>query len=300
MAGRLIAAWVCLCGLGARAFWLPEVPEQAVAELGSFRGTPQVNGFVFVAGRYIPPPYTVTRQGNGIFINRIQVDQPAPWTSGTAGGKAPGGDAPKAADADGDFMEAAPAEAEAPAKPAADADDLFGDIGKPTARGPGENEGATGTRNVQRSTLNAQVMDKPAEKPVEAPRVKEKVKLDPAQVKRDKEAWLNGLEKLRKGYEDALGRGEVFFFSPHKRVNGNYGSARMMMGVLPQALRHSQSPQELLQRLHQGGVFFIDIGICGELYRHKTTFPLLEERLKRIKEDETLKEARRRSEARRW
>lgn len=292
MAKRLIAAWGCLCGLAALAAWLPEVPERAVAELGSTHGTPQAKGFVFVEGRYIPPPYTVTRKGNGIFINRIQVDQPVPWISGaadgdspeggapkaadgeapeggapkTADGEAPDGGVPKAADADGDFEEVAPDET--PAETAAGTDDLFSDIGKAD------------------------------EKLGDAPQAKEE--RGPAQGKINKEAWLQGLEKLRKGYDDALGRGEVFFFGPKKRVNGNYGSARTMMGVLPQALRHSQSPQELLRRLREGGVFFIDIGICGELYRNKTTFPLLEERLKKIEETEALEEARRRNAVRRW
>ena len=55
---------------------LPDVPEEAIEALGKTEGTPQSNGFVFFEGRYIAPPYTVTRKGNGIFVNRIQVEQP--------------------------------------------------------------------------------------------------------------------------------------------------------------------------------------------------------------------------------
>ncbi len=424
MARRFIAAWVCMCGLAAKAVWLPEVPEEAIAELGSLSGKPQLNGFVFIEGRYIPPPYTVTRKGNGIFINRIQVDQPLPWISGTADGKtAPSSAAPAAPDADGGFAEVTPAAeasaetpigvpdeaqtgtpvevpaeipvdapfevpaevpAQVPPKSAADNandkffddlfagnensatapvvqppapvvqppepsvqvveepepddadddqfDDLFGDIGKPNAKGtfPRKAKGTGGTfsarsptfnaphpasnaqrpapsaqppaSTTQRLTPNAQAIAKPVEKPVEVPRNTQAAEGSPAQLKLDKTAWVDRLEKLRQGYEDGLSRGEVFFFGPHKRVNGNYGSARTMMGVLPQALRQAQSPQELLLRLQQGGVFFIDIGICGELYRHKTAFPLLESRLRRIKNDEArkAKEAQRRNEARRW
>ena len=263
-----IAVMLCVCGLAAWSAWLPDVTEQAAAELGGATGTPQINGFVFVAGRYIPPPYTVTRKGNGIFINRVQVDQPVPWQHGAA----PEGGAPKAVDADGDFEVVPPAAAArdvAPAGAAADIDDLFGDLGAPVV------------------------------KPEAAPSAKPEER-GPAQAKRDKAVVIEGLEKLRNGYETALGRGEVFFFGPHKRVNGNYGTARAMMGVLPQALRQSHSPQDLLRRLRRGGVFFIDIAICGELYRNRTTFPLLESRLKKIEEAEALEEARRRREARRW
>jgi len=262
-----IALLVCMCGLAARSSWLPEVTEQATEDLGRANGAPQINGFVFVAGRYIPPPYTVTRIGNGIFINRVQVDQPVPWHHGTTSG----GTAPKAVDADGDFEVVPPATArdDKPDAAVVSIDDLFGDLGTPPA------------------------------KPQAAPSVKPEERA-PAQAKLDKASVIEGLERLRSGYETALGRGEVFFFGPQKRVNGNYGTARTMMGVLPQALRQAQSPQDLLQRLRRGGVFFIDIGICGELYRNKTTFPLLEGRLNKIKEDEAREEERRRSEARRW
>ncbi|MDD4101062.1 MAG: hypothetical protein PHU80_00325 [Kiritimatiellae bacterium] len=263
----LIAAWFCLCGLSIQAAWLPDVTEQALAELGVAYGTPQISGFVFIEGRYIPPPYTVTRRGNGIFINRIQVEQPVPWTNGTPDSALAGDGVRKTVDADGDFEEVSPTVE--PVKQANDIDELFNDIGTPAARPEVEQPESMAVRG-------------------------------PEQIKLAKEAMLEGLERLRKGYEVALGRGEIFFFGSQKRVNGNYGSARTMMGVLPKALRQAQSPQELHHSLRQGGVFFIDIGICGELYRNRTTFPLLEERLKKIEESEALEEARRNKEARRW
>lgn len=102
------------------------------------------------------------------------------------------------------------------------------------------------------------------------------------------------LEARRKGYEQALSRGEIYFFSQrHSRLNGNYGTARTLMSVLPAALRSAQSPQDLLQRLNQGGVYFVDLAICSALYKNKLTFPLLEERQKRIEESEAADAAKR-------
>jgi hypothetical protein len=82
-------------------------------------------------------------------------------------------------------------------------------------------------------------------------------------------------------------------------VNGTYGTGRALMGVLPNALRYAASPQDLQQRLQQGGVYFIDAAICAELFRNKATFPQLAERLRKIEEAEAL-EALKRKPARAW
>ena len=79
----------------------------------------------------------------------------------------------------------------------------------------------------------------------------------------------------------------------YNRVNGTYGTARALIGVLPQALRQAQSPQELMQLLNQGGIYFLDMNICAALYRNKNTFPLLTERLEKIQENEQYEALRR-------
>ena len=53
--------------------------EDAVADLGTTTGMPQMSGFVFIDGRYLRPPYTVSRKGDSIFINRQFVEQPTSW-----------------------------------------------------------------------------------------------------------------------------------------------------------------------------------------------------------------------------
>jgi hypothetical protein len=58
----------------------PQVTQASVDDLGITHGTPQMSGFVVVDGCYLPPPYTVTRRGNAIFINRIQIEQPVAWS----------------------------------------------------------------------------------------------------------------------------------------------------------------------------------------------------------------------------
>lgn len=261
---------------------LPEVTEAALAELGIAYGAPGMSGFVFVEGRYLAPPYTVTRRGNGIFVNRVQVEQPVAWPRGVEPASAA-----RAVDADGDFETVAPEAAQpVPAQPVEDEakekavksiDDLFADEEAPVAAPP--------TAAAARPAPAAAAQ---AVRPPEGGHT------------RDKAPVIEGLDRIRAGYEQALSRGEIFFFGQrHNRVNGTYGTARTLMGVLPKALRYAESPLDLQNRLKQGGVYFLDIGICGELFKNRNTFPLLEERLRKIEADEAL-EAMKKKAARPW
>lgn len=265
IAGALIVLGACGWGCAGAAD-LPEVPEAAVNELGVTPGTPQMNGFVFVEGRYLAPPYTVSRKGNALFVNRIQFEQPVAW-SRFEESKTP---ETKAIDADGDFQKVE----DAPAKPAAanKIDDLFADNGAQT-------------NDAHRAASDEKTVAEPRRSPEELKQVKDELR--------------KSLDGRRKAYEAALGRGEVFFFGQrHNRVNGNYGTARTLMGVLPKALREAQSAQDLLRRLNDGGVFFVDAGICSALFKNKSAFPQLEERLRKILDDEALEAERRKRESR--
>ena len=186
------------------------------------------------------------------------------------GGGAPAASS-KAVDADGDFQKVG-AEPEKP-KTAKSIDDLFAD----------DNAAKADTKRPDGAEEQPAAAKPPAE-----------VQRTPEELKRLKDELRTNLDGRRRGYEVALGQGEVFFFGQrHNRVNGNYGTARALMGVLPKALREAQSPQGLQESLNRGGVYFADLGICTALFKNKNTFPLLEERLKRIEEDEELEALRR-------
>jgi len=245
---------------------LPEVSAEAVAALGSTPGVPQMNGFVFIDGKYVAPPYTVTRRGNGIFINRIQVIQPVPWVD--AAQPEEGGE--KTLDADGDF------EVVEPEKVQGGDDLLFGG-------GDEEKEDA--------HAIDA-LFDAPA------PKKKEPEKNPPppapptgaSLAKPQVEELKAKLDTLRKKYETELGRGDIYFFSErNSRVNGTYGTAKALFAVLPNALRYAQSPQDLMAKLNQGGVFFLDGATCADLYKHRMSFMQLDDRRKQIEAEEAAK-----------
>ena len=276
-----LAAAAVLMAHAARAAELPEVSEEAVAALGSTAGSPQVRGFVFVDGKYLPPPYMVTRRGNGIFINRIQVAQPVPWAS------AQPGEPKKALDDDGDFEVVQPDEKKdaeekaAEEKPAVDKDELlFGDADDAKEKGKEEAH-----------AIDALFDDVgPAKK-----KTPEKKPLPPqpsnaAPSKQQVEELKAKLDALRKGYETKLGQGDIYFFSQrHSLVHGSYGAGKELFAVLPSALRYAQSPQDLMAKLNQGGVYFLDVTACADLYKNRMSFMQLDERRKQIEAEEAAK-----------
>ena len=278
--GAAAAALAACAGLAA----LPEVPDEAVAALGSTAGVPQAGGFVFIDGKYVPPPYTVTRRGNGIFINRTQVVQPVPWAAAASA------DEPKSAlDEDGDFevvkadetvAEKTETVAEKTETAADDKDELlFGD----------PDDGA-GKREVH--AIDALFDDTPAPKKA-APAPERKPQQQPvnaSMTQQQTDELRTRLDTLRKSYETALGRGDIYFFAEGRsRVNGTYGSAKTLFSVLPAALRSARTPQDLLTRLNQGGVYFLDLRTCADLNKHRMSFTQLEERWKQIEADEAAK-----------
>jgi len=254
---RWVAAGVALAA-GVSWAALPEVSAEAVEALGYTAGIPQASGFVFVDGKYLPPPYTVTRRGNGIFINRIQVVQPVPWVGAATG------EPKKIVDEDGDFEVVEPEEkeeAEEAEEVADDKDDLlFGDAGG-------------GKKEVH--AIDALFDDTPPPPKRREPEQRKPSVAQPTSTtasKQQVEELKVKLDTLRKNYEIALGRGDIYFFSDGRsRMNGTYGTARTLFAVLPSALRNSRTPQELLARLNQGGVSFLDLAACAELHKNRMT-----------------------------
>ncbi len=253
---------------------LPEVPEEAIETLGTTVGTQQNSGFVFIEGRYLAPPYTVSRKGNGIFINRIQVEQPFGWTAETL---TPSAIAPPKKTA------------EEPKKKDPEKTSIFSDAPAQEAPAPATNElVAAEEKPVDApagNTLDALFNEGPAkvnpEDKQEAPGEKKAAPVILSQKQKDE--LRQKLDMMRQRFEVGLAQGEIFLFNyKYGRLNGTYGTAKTLFSVLPEAVRYSQSPQDLMSRLNQGGVYFLDINACTDLYRNKLNFMVLSDRRRAI------------------
>jgi len=64
---------------GAAAASATDLEASAIEALGVAEGKPIDTGFVFIDGRYVEAPYTVSRRGRQIFINDILVCQQGEW-----------------------------------------------------------------------------------------------------------------------------------------------------------------------------------------------------------------------------
>ncbi|MFA7172614.1 MAG: hypothetical protein WC340_04240 [Kiritimatiellia bacterium] len=282
---------------------LPEVTQAALSEMGVTYGIPQMSGFIFVNGRYLPPPYAVTRRGNAIFINRHQIEQPVAWSYFDSSVV----DTPEAIDpgelnAESNVLDQKPrGEGEsadaAPAK-VASIDALFSedvDAGADTAV---KEQGVQNISHIDDLFTDDEPPKRPVAnlfqpQPAPVKEAKPAVSQTTEQLQEKKEILKARLDKKREFYERAIAKGELYFFNTsHNQINGNYGTARTLIEVLPGALRYSRSPSELMSFLRAGNVYFIDLTTCEALYKHKTTFPLLQQRLDNIKEMEYLKAAK--------
>jgi hypothetical protein len=259
---------------------LPEVSAEAIEALGVTPGTPKRNGFVFIEGRYLSPPYTVSRKGNAIFINRIQVEQPIAWTAEALTPSAV--PLPKKVDPPKKIEP----EKLSPFAPAPESSEIVAvpetQVVTPEPAGTAPQVG---------KTLDA-LFDEPVTNTVTGKdNVTPDKKVPPVVLtQKQKEELRQKLDAIRLRFELGLGQGEIYFFS-HKngRVNGTYGTGRALFMVLPEALRYAQSPQDLLSKLYQGGVSFLDINACTDLYRHKLNFMVLSARREMIKLNEEAK-----------
>ncbi len=330
--GRVLIITVCA---SLRANAEPEVPREAVDELGITEGVPLMKGFVFVDGRYLVPPYTVTRRGNGIFINRVLIEKPVPWSyfSPEAGaaldqpqpdaGQGDSGIQPPLERTPTPLLEKAPQKVES-------IDDLFGD-NEPVQKPAGENPARKGVSSIDDlfggggavdsdapapaaqfkniASIDDLFMDEIRETPQQAPGrlraaeppkrppLRPSTELTPQQLLDRKQQLKKILDERRDVYEKHIAQGELYFLgTTHNRVNGTYGSARALFEVLPVALRSARTPAELLKRLHDGNLHFIDHSISEALFRNRNTFPLLQQRLEQIKQDEAVRAARQREE----
>jgi hypothetical protein len=261
---------------------LPEVPSEAIEALGLTLGTPKRKGFVFIEGRYISPPYTVSRKGNGIFINRIQVEQPIAWT---AEALTPSAIPPSKA------VVNTPDKAEevnpSPLPPPLDTAAPVAVIDSGAVATPPTTEGQVGKSLdalFDGPSTNNIVIDAPN------PAGLEKKALPVGLTQQQKDELRKKLDMIRARFELGLAQGEIYFFNmKHGRVNGTYGTAKALFAVLPEALRYSQSPQDLMARLGQGGVNFLDLATCVDLYKNKLNFMVLSDRRRLIELDEATK-----------
>ncbi len=272
-----------------------KVPRNALYALHEARGKPFTAGAVFINGKYLPPPYVVSRYGTAIAINGHQVTgQVIPWSrfrgartaaapSGAASASAAKDDPGKVEQAtslddlfggdDADAPSAAPAPAApAPAASAADEiddslEDLFGDEpAKPKAK------------------ARPAPVRRPA--PRVAPEPEDEGPLEKFEHTSRTRQLLETIDKQRTSIDRSLRSNHFFFFSPrYSSVGGNLRILGSMAEKLPDAMKDATSAEDLFFRMRKAGLGFVSMEVCTDLYANKLTFPLLYDLRSRVREE---------------
>jgi len=271
----------------------PKPPDEVVRALKITRGQSFEDGYVFINGKYLPPPYRVERYGNIIRINDIQVTpQIVPWAeiAKTQKGFAVRRIGPEPEEAPQAAEEAAEEEKEAESANAAEEqqpqpqpkphprrdrlslEELFGEkpiepknetAPKPAARPQQEKPRAT-PKKTQRSVTEVVTFEG---------------KFIPDDTTAAHLAKMDGIRtnidsKLRAG-------GYIFFGSRYPLTSGNASTAKYMVGKLPEIMRRNTSHDAFINDMHRAGLSFLSQKIMDDLFRNRFDFLNLLERAKK-------------------
>ena len=269
-----------------------KVPNDALKALQMARGKPFTAGAVFVNGKYIPPPYVVSRYGTAIMINGCQVTgQIVPWYKFTGVRPAPAAPKPRPA--------ARPASRPAASAPAEDSlDDLFGDEPSapapepPAAKAPEKANEYKEAKSIDdlfadddedappQPAAAKPAAGKPAAPAAEAAAPQKKF-VHTARTRQ----LLETIDKERTTIDRNLRSNCFYFFSPrYSTVRGNLLILGSMAEKLPDAMRDSTSADDLYARLRRSGLGFVSAEVCTDLYANRLTFPSLYDLRSRMRE----------------
>ena len=274
---------------GAAVQQFAPVPHEAMVALKETRGKPISSGAgaVFANGRYIAPPYTVSRIGTALFVNNVQVtEELIPWRHfrRAAGMAADDSAAPKS-------KSAKPAPPRRPPPASRDAlDSLVDELEK--------NESAGAAAHAPPGRAAASIDDffakpKPAAQPQAAPtRPRAKSFAHNETTKR----YLELINKRRQELDMMLRRGEfIFYGARYYPVKGLRPEFARLLAVLPECLRDTSDPESLQRALRSRGVQYLGMEVCEDLCASKFIYPQLQARREDIRKEREMEEFRRRT-----
>lgn len=258
-------------------FAMPEVPVASAKALGVTKGKAFRSGLVFVNGKYLAPPYVVSRWGTGIRINNTPVTgQIIDWTefmktqSGVKVSKTetPAEPAPAAESAP---QEQKSEEEESGGESDSSLDDLFDDDPKPKAKKPAKRKPIfrkvpAKAKTTVSYSLDGEFVHNEASK---------------ALVGRINSARTEIDRTLRSG-------GFICFGDSYQRVSGDSRTAMRILEKIPEMQRDAASARQFASMLRGGGIVYFTDELCNDLYRNRIDYPRLIKRREQWKKNEKL------------
>ena len=247
-------------------------PQECVVEaLKTQPGKPVTTGWVFIDGKFLFPPYRVERYGNVIRINNIQVTGPiVSWDAFLVVQDGCKIEKTASVDNEGEAVAAGPEAEEKQETSNLDSvlDDLFAD-----------DDDEPAAKTSKKSAAKK-------EKKPPRPAVSYSIKFDGEFVMNEKaEKLLDKIENYRARTESLLATGGYCCFgSRHSALSGDAGAAKFLMERLPEAMRDSASLAQFSAKIKASGIKFFSSVMIQEFFQHRTDFPRLLQRRRRLEE----------------
>lgn len=272
-----------LCAFAAAyACAFAPMPQEAKC-LGKTKGKSFSGGFVFLNGKYIPPPYRVERVGNVIFINRRQVTgQIIDWGEFVK---------TQAWACETDAETAAPAERK---KPQTESRKTPRPVKETPRDVMNEEESAIDALfddDVEDESSSAKTVPvkEPETEPEPAAADNEDDPPPPKPVKNRKfvmnaraKKLVDHIRDVRTNIDKLLRMGGFICFGDgYSRIEGDRAVAKLLVRELPVAQKASANARELEARLRMAGLEFVSYELCNDFYKNR--FDYL--RLQKLNED---------------
>ena len=296
---------------GAKQTPFRRQPSIAAKSLKVTATQPFTAGFVFVNGKYIPPPYRVERYGTVIRVNGVQVTDPiVPWDEFLrtqnlrevkVESKCEGeGEVEVESKREGEVKVESKCEGEGESKCEGeveieeegdvanidDIDDLFESSSAP----------------VVARTVQPRVDPKPAVKtPAPHPKpLSATMEIDGEFVLNEKaRALLARINSVRKEIDAQLRKGGYYcFMNDAPWVTGDQTHARRLIEKLPDVMKNCSDADEFLQGAREAGLTYLPSRVLKDFSQNRIDYPMLMERRKAWKGSEQWKKALNSSEMR--
>ena len=242
-----------------------EIPKASGAALGVTRGKPFSEGFVFINGRYVTPPYVVERWGVGIRINGMPVIASViDWSEFVKtqdGVKVTKTETPVAAEPEPE-PEPEPVEEDLEDDSDSSLDDLFDDDPKP---------------KKPKKVAKKAVVRKPRPR---KPATTVSYSFDGDFVPNDaSKTLLARINKVRTDINASLLHGGfICFGDQYSRVAGDAPTAESILMKLPEIQKKSESEESFIAAVRAAGMVYLTEPLCVDLYRNRRDYLKLQER----------------------
>lgn len=267
--GQSIAV-VVSCLFAGYVFAFPSVPRESANALGVTKGKSIETGIVFVNGKYLPPPYVVSRWGTGLRINGRKVSgQIVDWSEFVrtqSGAKA----VKTVTSASNSPVELAPEPGSEGDDSDSAIDDLFDDSRKPGGKS-GKSRPKRRPKPKETVTYSFDGDFVPNE---ETKKLVERINASRNEIDR----------QLRLG-------GFLCFGDGYARITGDAHATQRFMSSVPALMKECETAQALSAAVRAAGFEYLTEGFCKDLFRNRIDYRVLQERAERMKGEAKWKKA---------